>query len=298
MIREMMEPEARRGERPTYRKPYPAYIDQMPLSPANSIQTWEHMENAFHEYDVRIQPEITITIGQIGFLKTPVDLKLPSGAEMEIELRRSKVGWVWFDKGWPEFSKLCSLDYEIEYPKPGMEETDSDSEDDDDESGHARGEIKTGENDMPTKKDFGGSSSNQIFVKRTPDVLGRMHPLTKSEKALALQRANAFKSEYPYFLVAIQPVYIHRGYLHLPSKFARRHLVKQPARNIILKIFEMEELGLLPLSPGHGGVAIDRVEKRRNPIIKVETDCTTNYEHGKYKRLKIGGQVTQRPLRD
>ncbi|XP_020424375.1 uncharacterized protein LOC18770376 [Prunus persica] len=93
-----------------------------------------------------------------------------------------------------------------------MEETDSDSEDDDDESGHARGEIKR-ENDMPTKKDFGGSSSNQIFVKRTPDVLGRTHPLTKSEKALALQRANAFKSEYPYFLVAIPPVYIHRGYL-------------------------------------------------------------------------------------
>ncbi|CAL8999866.1 unnamed protein product [Prunus brigantina] len=33
MIREMMEPEARRGERPTYRKPYPAYIDQIPLPP-------------------------------------------------------------------------------------------------------------------------------------------------------------------------------------------------------------------------------------------------------------------------
>ncbi|CAL2238064.1 unnamed protein product [Prunus armeniaca] len=32
MIREMMEPEARRGERPTYRKPYPAYVDQIPLS--------------------------------------------------------------------------------------------------------------------------------------------------------------------------------------------------------------------------------------------------------------------------
>ncbi|CAL9005278.1 unnamed protein product, partial [Prunus brigantina] len=32
MIREMTEPEARRGERPTYRKPYPAYIDQISLS--------------------------------------------------------------------------------------------------------------------------------------------------------------------------------------------------------------------------------------------------------------------------
>ncbi|PQP96546.1 B3 domain-containing transcription factor VRN1 isoform X3 [Prunus yedoensis var. nudiflora] len=178
---------------------------------------------------------------------------------------------------------------------------------------------------MPTKKDFGGSSSSRIFVKRTPDVLGRTHPLTKSEKALALQRANAFESEYPYFLVAIQPVYIHRGYLHLPSKFARRHLVKQPARNIILKIldgrtwlvefkyetsiarFQRGWLAFardnnLKVGDAMAGVAIDRVEKRRNPIIKVETDCTTNYENGvscsldpsleigKYKRLKTGGQ--------
>ena len=32
LIREMMEPEARGGDRPTYKKPYPAYIDQIPLS--------------------------------------------------------------------------------------------------------------------------------------------------------------------------------------------------------------------------------------------------------------------------
>ncbi|CAL9030060.1 unnamed protein product, partial [Prunus brigantina] len=37
MIREMMEPEARRGERPTYRKPYPAYIDQIPLPPGFKV---------------------------------------------------------------------------------------------------------------------------------------------------------------------------------------------------------------------------------------------------------------------
>ncbi|CAL8988830.1 unnamed protein product, partial [Prunus brigantina] len=33
----MMEPEARRGERPTYRKPYPAYIDQIPLPPGFKV---------------------------------------------------------------------------------------------------------------------------------------------------------------------------------------------------------------------------------------------------------------------
>ncbi|XP_016649672.1 PREDICTED: uncharacterized protein LOC107881103 [Prunus mume] len=116
-----MEPEAGGGERPTYRKPYPAYIDQIPLSqgfmvpnftlfngedphassvehigkfsiqcitiennpllklrlfenslsgqaftlyislPANSVQTWEQMENVFHDYYFRIQPEVTIS---------------------------------------------------------------------------------------------------------------------------------------------------------------------------------------------------------------------------------------------
>lgn len=121
MIREMMDPEARRGEIPTYKKPYLTYIDQMPLPlgfkvpnftmfngedmhvssiehisrfsvqciaienntllklrlfgnslfrqaftwytnlPANSIQTWEHMENAFHDYYFRIPPEVTIS---------------------------------------------------------------------------------------------------------------------------------------------------------------------------------------------------------------------------------------------
>ncbi|CAL9010828.1 unnamed protein product [Prunus brigantina] len=121
VIREMMEPEAIRGERPTYKKPYPAYIDQILLSPgfkvpnftlfnredthassvehigrlsvqciaiennpllklrlfgnslfgqaftwytslpANSVQTWEQMENFFHNYYFRIQPEVTIS---------------------------------------------------------------------------------------------------------------------------------------------------------------------------------------------------------------------------------------------
>ncbi|CAL2273655.1 unnamed protein product [Prunus armeniaca] len=96
----------------------------------------------------------------------------------------------------------------------------------------------TGEDDLPTKKDFGGSSSSQTFLKRTPDVLGRMHPLTKSEKALALQRANAFKSENPYCLVAIQPAYILQQYMHFPHPFARQHLIKQSAGNIILKILD------------------------------------------------------------
>lgn len=43
-------------------------------------------------------------------LSNPVFLKLPSGSEWKIELRR----WedkAWLDKGWPKFSKFYSLDY-------------------------------------------------------------------------------------------------------------------------------------------------------------------------------------------
>ncbi|RXI07246.1 hypothetical protein DVH24_026382 [Malus domestica] len=101
----------------------------------------------------------------------------------------------------------------------------------------SKSEVKR-EHDFSTMKEVGGLSSSQIFQKRTPDVLGREHSLTKSEKALALQRANAFKSEYPSFPVAIQPSYIHSSYLGLPYEFVRTHLNKQRSSNVILQILD------------------------------------------------------------
>ncbi|KAM2640174.1 hypothetical protein TB1_026592 [Malus domestica] len=101
----------------------------------------------------------------------------------------------------------------------------------------SKSEVKR-ERDFSTMKEVGGLSSSQIFRKRTPDVLGREHSLTKSEIALALQRANAFKSEYPSFRVAIQPAYIHSSYLGLPYEFVRTHLNKQRSSNVILQILD------------------------------------------------------------
>ncbi|XP_040369495.1 B3 domain-containing protein LOC_Os12g40080 [Rosa chinensis] len=43
-------------------------------------------------------------------LLNSVYLKLPSGSEWEVELTRCK-DKIWFEKGWPEFSMFCSLDY-------------------------------------------------------------------------------------------------------------------------------------------------------------------------------------------
>ncbi|CAL8159870.1 unnamed protein product [Prunus armeniaca] len=66
MIREMIEPEARRGERPTYRKPYPAYIDQIPLLtgfkvPNFTLFNGEDPHASSVEHIDRIQPEVTIS---------------------------------------------------------------------------------------------------------------------------------------------------------------------------------------------------------------------------------------------
>lgn len=98
-------------------------------------------------------------------LLNPVSLKLPTGSEWKIELRKWE-GEVWFGEGWPKFSKFYSLDCchslvfgyegnstfrvrvfdkdftEINYPltMPEMEETDEDDDsdnsswDDDDDS--------------------------------------------------------------------------------------------------------------------------------------------------------------------
>ncbi|KAJ6427819.1 hypothetical protein OIU84_023259 [Salix udensis] len=50
-----------------------------------------------------------------------------------------------------------------------------------------------------------------------------MRPLTSYEKAKALGRARAFKSENPFFKAAMRPSYVHTSYrLCVPSSFARK----------------------------------------------------------------------------
>ncbi|XP_004309718.1 PREDICTED: B3 domain-containing protein At1g49475-like [Fragaria vesca subsp. vesca] len=112
-------------------------------------------------------------------------LKLPSGAEWPVKLTRCN-GKVWFEKGWPEFSKFFSLDYgdflvfqyegnsvfqvcifdrtatEIDYPiaMPGMEETDHEDEEDDDisiemlEDSPPRREVKRENSPLPCPSSY------------------------------------------------------------------------------------------------------------------------------------------------
>ncbi|TQD95883.1 hypothetical protein C1H46_018521 [Malus baccata] len=186
-------------------------------------------------------------------LSSPVYLRLPCGSEWEIELRRCS-GEVWFEKGWPEFSKFYSLGYafwlvfgyegnsrfhvfifdrsctEVDYPIKLPEKEKTDYEDDESV------EIL---DDFPTSRRRNRERYSSLPCPLPPKKKGksysRMHPLTEKDKAIALQRAIAFKSEKPHFKVAMQPSYIF-GNLVLPAGFAKRHLMHQPHGNAILRL--------------------------------------------------------------
>ncbi|KAM5578668.1 B3 domain-containing transcription factor VRN1-like [Rosa sericea] len=112
------------------------------------------LEDTSRDIKIRIPKKFVMKYGED--VSNSACLKLPSGSEWEVELTRCN-GKVWFEKGWPEFSKFCSLDYgdflvfryegnsifqvcifdrtatEIDYPKtmPDMEKTDHKDEEDD-----------------------------------------------------------------------------------------------------------------------------------------------------------------------
>ncbi|PRQ50581.1 putative transcription factor B3-Domain family [Rosa chinensis] len=112
------------------------------------------LEDTSRDIKIRIPKKFVMKYGED--VSNSAFLKLPSGSEWEVELTRCN-GKVWFERGWPEFSKFCSLDYgdflvfryegnsifqvcifdrtatEIDYPitMPDMEKTDHEDEEDD-----------------------------------------------------------------------------------------------------------------------------------------------------------------------
>ncbi|XP_068311970.1 B3 domain-containing transcription factor VRN1-like [Pyrus communis] len=65
------------------------------------------LEDTSKDRKFRIPRKFVMKYGE--GISNPVCLKLPSGSEWIVELRRWD-GEVWFDNGWPEFSKFYSLD--------------------------------------------------------------------------------------------------------------------------------------------------------------------------------------------
>lgn len=62
-------------------------------------------------------------------------------------------------------------------------------------------------------KDVCGASRTRKFLVRGTEVPRRIDPVAATGKDIALQRAKAFKSEYPFCWVVMYHSYIHRSYL-------------------------------------------------------------------------------------
>ncbi|PKI48439.1 hypothetical protein CRG98_031165 [Punica granatum] len=182
-------------------------------------------------------------------------LHVPSGDAWEVKLRAGD-GAIWLENGWPDFMNFYSIKHgdflvfcyksrssnefdvllfdksatEIEYPikfhrtlSPIKTEEISDDEDDDDD-----------EDDVPSETLDDLQSASRI-TRRTSLMLSRNYTtdennvcpkaLKGAERVKALERAKSFKSSNPYFLVVMQPYYVHPSYkLHVPVKFLQTHI--------------------------------------------------------------------------
>ncbi|KAB2611415.1 B3 domain-containing protein [Pyrus ussuriensis x Pyrus communis] len=86
-------------------------------------------------------------------------------------------------------------------------------------------------------KKFGGSSlTKKIMNRRTLQVLRKMNPVMAHGTNRALQRAKAFKSEYPSCTVVMSPSYIHAHYVYLGAKFTKEHFLKRNYHQVILRV--------------------------------------------------------------
>nr|XP_011465844.1 PREDICTED: B3 domain-containing transcription factor VRN1-like [Fragaria vesca subsp. vesca] len=172
-----------------------------------------------------------------------VYFKLPYGPELDIGLT-SFNGEVWFRKGWPEFSKLYSLEkgyslifgyegnsrfqvsifdgsnnMEIDYTTRrmlGSEESDQDDDISLDISEDIRPNVDSEER---VKKETHWSKSEML---RKNQFVAERHG---GGKARLFQRAKSYNCS---FKVPMHSTYINHNLLWLPKAFVKTYLVKQP----------------------------------------------------------------------
>ncbi|KAL6137168.1 hypothetical protein ACLB2K_062463 [Fragaria x ananassa] len=207
-------------------------------------------------------------------LSDSVYLKLPSGSKWEVELIRSR-GKIWFEKGWPEFSIFCSIDYgsfmlfryegnshfhvcicdmsatEIDYPRtmPKIEEADEDDDLSIETLEDFQSSPKTRRKYLfpypPYKKMRTSlSGENGFLTKRDggsssgcQKFLKKIYEILGRMKPLiATEKANAFNSVNPSFRIAIHPYSIRYECVSLPNEFTRRYLMNLPAGIVKLRV--------------------------------------------------------------
>ncbi|XP_050210528.1 B3 domain-containing transcription factor VRN1-like [Mercurialis annua] len=184
-------------------------------------------------------------------LSSSVVLKVPTGAKWKLELVKSD-GEIWFQEGWPEFVKFYSIAYgfflvfectqtnsefnviifdksalEIDYPL-GISNRNN-------QKSNREQEIRQ-ETEILNPKPKGKSPilfpqppNKKIRLKESTG--NRAQTLTPQEKAEAIKRAASdFKSENPYFMVVMQPSFLHCGdnyRLSIPASFVKEYFHKK-----------------------------------------------------------------------
>lgn len=182
-----------------------------------------------------------------GTLSSPVILKLPSGLEWKVELTSCN-GIVWLQKGWPEFVDHLSIKRghlllfryegscqfhvvildtsttEIDYPTNLTHLHNSNYikiDDDDHQLLEPKRELEvvndidyvqiSDEDDLPPFPKTEKKSPSQCpRPQKRMRITSRsdLKSLSDSERGRACDRANAFKSENPFFWVIMEPSYV------------------------------------------------------------------------------------------
>ncbi|KAB1204818.1 B3 domain-containing transcription factor VRN1 [Morella rubra] len=88
------------------------------------------------------------------------------------------------------------------------------------------------------KLNFSAKEEGRDNFLRCPQSQGfKRHPVTVSLKDRALERASAFHSEKPFFMVVMAPSYLNgKGLLYIPAKFAEKYFSTEDGRNLTLRV--------------------------------------------------------------
>ncbi|XP_071722422.1 B3 domain-containing protein_Os12g40080-like [Rutidosis leptorrhynchoides] len=205
-------------------------------------------------------------------LSSPVQLQVPSGQVWRVELFEDDRGLVWLKDGWEQFADDNRLEFgdfmtfeyegnskfsvvicdqtatEIEYPLGSHPSQKIRNERDipvflrNDETLRKEGETprkrKRGSSECREWKEF--PDDNGMFDKLEnlqPEVYQRICELCKGGQHDSLQKVKAFKPEYPFFVIVMQPAYIDGTEdVNVPLPFALEYFLRKDGGYLYLQL--------------------------------------------------------------
>ncbi|OMP11923.1 hypothetical protein COLO4_03592 [Corchorus olitorius] len=169
------------------------------------------LEDAIQEGKLEIPPKFAREYGNA--LSSPVFLKVPTGAEWQVELAKRD--------GNPHFHVLIfdKTASEIKYPNGNQNDQAVKIEESEEENSiQIIAEISRGR-----RKKSQLQSGRPYKRRRANPTVCNFRQLSSCEKAKVLERAG-FNSENPCFILVMHPTHIIKYCLSIPSEFARKNL--------------------------------------------------------------------------